>query len=136
MYLGSIKQSSRVLKVLDLETFVFKETEILFPQGAERIFLEITSNAGDNAGRSMRKNVDPGEIHITINETMVKVRNEGIPIPIEIHPTEKIYVPEMIFGNLLSGSNYNKKKSRTEAGVNGLGAKLTNIFSKIGRAHV
>jgi DNA topoisomerase II len=128
MYLGSIKQTPRLTKVLDLENLIFKDIEIVFPQGAERIFLEISSNAGDNAARSKKKNVDPGEIVVTMTETTIKVRNGGIPIPVEIHPKENMYVPEMIFGNLLSGSNYNKERS--EAGVNGLGSKLTNIFSK------
>lgn len=130
MYLGSIKQTPRMSKVLDLETFTFKNSEILFPQGAERIFLEITSNAGDNAFRSKKQNVDPGEITVVMTETILKVRNGGIPIPVEIHPKENMYVPEMIFGNLLSGSNYNKDKEREVSGVNGLGSKLTNIFAK------
>ena len=40
-----------------------------------------------------------------------------------------IFVPEMIFGMLLTGSNYTKQ-NKTVGGKNGLGAKLANIFSK------
>ena len=35
----------------------------------------------------------------------------------------------MIFGVLLSGSNYNDDEERLGGGRNGYGAKLTNIFS-------
>src|SRR5438045_5891280 len=35
----------------------------------------------------------------------------------------------MIFGHLLTGSNYNDNEARTTGGRNGYGAKLCNIFS-------
>jgi DNA topoisomerase-2 len=42
---------------------------------------------------------------------------------------EKIYIPEMIFGHLLTGSNYDDDEQKTTGGRNGYGAKLCNIFS-------
>ena len=42
---------------------------------------------------------------------------------------EKIYIPEMIFGHLLTGSNYDDEEAKTTGGRNGYGAKLCNIFS-------
>jgi DNA topoisomerase II len=42
---------------------------------------------------------------------------------------EKIYIPEMIFGHLLTGSNYDDEKAKVTGGRNGYGAKLCNIFS-------
>jgi DNA topoisomerase-2 len=56
--------------------------------------------------------------------------NSGKGIPIEIHEEHNIYIPEMIFGELLTSSNYDDSKERTTGGRNGYGAKLTNIFSK------
>lgn len=47
-----------------------------------------------------------------------------------MHKVEKMYVPEMIFGTLLTSSNYNDNERKTTGGRNGYGAKLTNIFSK------
>jgi len=35
------------------------------------------------------------------------VFNNGKGIPVAIHQEHKIYVPELIFGHLLTGSNYN-----------------------------
>jgi DNA topoisomerase-2 len=42
---------------------------------------------------------------------------------------EHIYIPEMIFGHLLTGSNYDDDEAKTTGGRNGYGAKLCNIFS-------
>ena len=78
-------------------------------------------------GRSRRAGVDPGNIDIMMNNSTISITNHGLPIPIEIHPTEGVYVPEMIFGSLLTSSNY--EVDRHEAGTNGIGAKATNIFS-------
>jgi len=38
-------------------------------------------------------------------------------------------VPELIFGHLLTSSNYNDSEKKTTGGRNGYGAKLANIFS-------
>lgn len=43
--------------------------------------------------------------------------------------TEKIYIPELIFGHLLTSSNYNDDQKKVTGGRNGFGAKLCNIFS-------
>ena len=42
---------------------------------------------------------------------------------------EKLYVPELIFGTLLTSSNYNDGQKKVTGGRNGYGAKLCNIFS-------
>lgn len=40
-----------------------------------------------------------------------------------------MYVPSMIFGHLLTSSNYDDKQKKVTGGRNGYGAKLCNIFS-------
>lgn len=47
----------------------------------------------------------PGPIHSAENE--ISILNTGRGIPIELHKKEKVYIPEMIFGHLLTGSNFN-----------------------------
>jgi hypothetical protein len=42
----------------------------------------------------------------------IKVLNNGAGIPVEVHKTEGIYVPELIFGNLLTSSNYNDTEKK------------------------
>ena len=133
-YIGSDEQMDREERVLDLNTMKFLLETIKLPEGVERLFVEISSNSGDNVARSLRNGVDPGEVTIVMDRKTISVRNGGIPIPIEIHSEYMIWVIELIFGKLHSSSNYNKKKKdkkvRTECGRNGYGAKLTNIFSK------
>lgn len=71
------------------------------------------------------------EIRVTIDAEaqQITVKNDGRGIPIEIHSKEKIWVPELIFGNLLTSSNYDDEEEKTTGGRNGYGAKLANIYS-------
>lgn len=68
-------------------------------------------------------------VFIKPEENLISIMNNGKGIPIKIHKEEGIYVPEMIFGHLLTSSNYNDNQKKTTGGRNGYGAKLTNIFS-------
>ena len=54
--------------------------------------------------------------------------NDGQGIPVEKH-SEGVYNPELIFGHLLTSSNYDKSEKKIVGGKNGYGAKITNIFS-------
>jgi hypothetical protein len=36
----------------------------------------------------------------------IKVWNNGSGVPVEMHKKENVYVPELIFGHLLTSSNY------------------------------
>ena len=38
---------------------------------------------------------------------MISVKNDGVGIPVQMHKDENMYVAELIFGHLLTGSNYN-----------------------------
>ena len=57
------------------------------------------------------------------------IRNDGKGIPVLEHPTEKMYIPELVFGHLLTGSNFDDSQKSLTGGRHGYGAKLTNIFS-------
>jgi len=46
-----------------------------------------------------------------------------------MHKEHNIYIPELIFGHLLTGSNFDDDEKKTTGGRNGYGAKLANIFS-------
>lgn len=55
--------------------------------------------------------------------------NNGHGIPVVMHKDENMFVPTMIFGHLLTSSNYNDEDKKVTGGRNGYGAKLCNIFS-------
>ena len=69
------------------------------------------------------------EVSIDPDENTVRVWNNGNGIPVVIHQEHGIYVPELIFGHLLTGSNFDDDEEKTTGGRNGYGAKLANIFS-------
>jgi len=73
--------------------------------------------------------MDTLKVVIDVEKNEISVYNNGRGIPIEIHSQEKIYIPELIFGHLLSSSNYDDDEKKLTGGRNGYGAKLTNIYS-------
>jgi DNA topoisomerase-2 len=113
--------------------FVYR-ADILYNPGLDKIFDEIVVNAFDHAIRQRGKGV--GNVVTSIRVTLdtrtytISVCNDGPAIPVAEHPEYKIYIPELIFGHLLTGSNYDDTQERLVSGRNGYGAKLTNIFSE------
>ena len=101
--------------------------EVSFVPGLYKIFDEIVVNAADNKQNDKNMN----EIRITVNRESgeISVWNNGRGIPIEMHSKEKIYIPELIFGHLLTSSNYDDTQQKVTGGRNGFGAKLCNVFS-------
>ena len=105
--------------------------------GGSPNFDEILVNALDQYVRINQK-IQAGEsdllpvknIRVSFNteENCISVQNDGEGISVELHPTENIHIPELIFGNLLTSGNYDKKNKIT-GGKNGYGGKLANIFS-------
>ena len=89
---------------------------------------EILVNAADNIQRDKKTTT----IKVTIDQKQnrISVWNNGKGIPIEMHKDHGCYVPELVFGHLLTSSNYDDKQKKVTGGRNGYGAKLTNIFSK------
>jgi DNA topoisomerase II len=106
-----------------------KNQECMVPLALIGISKEVFDNAGDNAERSRVIGIDPGTIDIEMTTNSLRVRNYGKHIPVEIHHKEGIYVPQLLFGVLLTSDNYNDEIKRYKIGRNGYGVKLTNIFS-------
>ena len=117
--------------------------KVSFVPGLYKIFDEILVNAADNKQRDPSMKVI--KVVVDREKGEISVENDGAGIPVEIHAVsqqaichtrltfypqkEKIYIPEMIFGHLLTGSNYDDDEKKTTGGRNGYGAKLCNIFS-------
>lgn len=129
MYTGSKKQKPREEWLYNFETNFIEKKVIMIPECVERCFLEPLTNASDNVGRSRRFGIDPGKINVMMTPTTITIENSGVPIPVEYKQENEMYVPELIFGVPGSSSHYSEE-TRHEAGVNGLGVKLTNVFSK------
>jgi DNA topoisomerase-2 len=138
-YVGTtrrIKSSGKIwVKLSGVEKFVRKEVEVT--EAAIRTFMEIMSNAIDNIWRSKQYKIVPKEIHVTVNKDtgMLGVWNDGKPIPFDNFVDKGKQTnepkPEVIFGSLLTSTNYDDSEKRKTSGRNGYGGKLTNIFSEM-----
>lgn len=127
-YIGSVEQDVSPMWIFSdkKQRLVFKN--IKYVPGFYKIFDEIVVNACDRTVvdktcRTIRINIDQetGEI---------SCYNDGDDcIPVARHKEHKIFVPEMIFGVLLTSGNYNQT-GKIVGGKNGYGAKLANIYSK------
>lgn len=126
-YIGSVEIQEQEQWIYDEEIDCMIEKKVNVVPGLFKIFDEILVNAADNKVRDpSMKRID---VTLTPEENLIEVKNDGKGIPIEIHDKEKIYIPELIFGHLLTSSNYDDNEKKVTGGRNGYGAKLCNIFS-------
>jgi DNA topoisomerase-2 len=126
-YIGSVEHHQQAMWVYDEAAGCMVSRTLSFVPGLFKIFDEILVNAADNKIR------DPGmdtlKVDIDKENGSISIYNNGKGIPIEMHGKEKVWVPELIFGHLLTSSNYDDTQKKVVGGRNGYGAKLCNIFS-------
>ena len=113
-YIGSVTTSEESQWVLADDKMVFKSLQ--FNPGLFKLFDEVVVNARDAFVRAAT--ADEGtrlpvkRIDITVSSGSVTVENDGDGIPVEEHAKEKCYIPELIFGRLLTSSNYKEGEER------------------------
>lgn len=128
-YIGSIfpLETSTFIVSLDGEV---SWSNLTYSPALLKIFDEVIQNCYDHSKRPEGKHIN--KIDVTINQITgeITVTDNG-GIPVAKHPDLGQYIPDMIFGELMSGENYNEDEGqeREGAGTNGLGSKLTNIYS-------
>lgn len=129
-YIGSIENVIDEAYVVEGEKFVMKSLNV--NPGFYKLFDELIVNAHDQVIRTRQRGTDNPvkniEVSISDDRKTITVWNDGEGIPVEIHPEHKIYIPQMIFGELLTSTNYDKDEKKVVGGKNGYGAKLANIF--------
>ncbi|XP_045913851.1 DNA topoisomerase 2-beta isoform X2 [Micropterus dolomieu] len=125
-YIGSVEPTTHQMWVFD-EDIGMNQREITYVPGLYKIFDEILVNAADNKQRD--KNMTAIKITIDPESNTISIWNNGKGIPVVEHKDEKMYVPALIFGHLLTSSNYDDDEKKVTGGRNGYGAKLCNIFS-------
>jgi len=127
MYIGSIKPQTEEVYLLDKRSYKFTPKEITYNPGFLKLFDEIVSNSVDEHKRNTKLNQI--KIKIDLETNYISIWDNG-GIPVEIHKEYDEWVPEMIFSNLKTGSNFDDTEDRIVVGTNGVGSTLTNIFSK------
>ncbi|RWW86022.1 hypothetical protein BHE74_00005257 [Ensete ventricosum] len=124
-YIGSVEKHTQPLWVYENVEMIHRP--VTYVPGLYKIFDEILVNAADNKQRD--PSMDTVKVEIDVDANRISIYNNGDGVPVEIHQEERVYVPELIFGHLLTSSNYDDNVKKTTGGRNGYGAKLTNIFS-------
>lgn len=128
-YVGSTEHQLQEMWVFDEAKGQMVHRKIDYVPALYKIFDEILVNAADNSKRDT-KTMDLIDVTIDRQTNSITVLNNGQGIPVQIHKEHKCYVPELIFGHLLTSDNYDDNEKKVTGGRNGYGAKLTNVFSK------
>ena len=140
-YIGSIENTTLDTYVYSDETKKFSIQNITYVPGLYKIYDEIVVNALDQITRLKQEEAKKElenirhvkTIKFTIDKKsgIIEIENDGDGIDIDVLPDQGgIYIPQMIFGELLTSTNYTDKDvEKLVGGVNGYGSKLTNIFS-------
>ena len=131
MYIGekNIKESREV--IFNGEKLI--DQKLSYSTGILKMFDEALTNATDNIERhSYDRTKATKKIKVSVTENYISVYNDGYSIPIEQKRNlngELIYLPQMVFAELNTSSNYDDTQERKRNGCNGVGIKLVNIFS-------
>lgn len=126
-YVGSIEKQEQDHWVFNESSGRMVQRKLEYIPALFKIFDEILVNAADNLVRC------PGQdkicVEIESKRGCISVWNNGQGIPVQMHREHNCYVPELIFGHLLTSDNYDDSEKKVVGGRNGYGAKLANIFS-------
>ena len=129
-YVGSIETANEEVFLHEGDKFV--SANVAVNPGFYKLIDELLVNAHDHAIRLRSKSsVDPvKKINVLCEPHGFTIENDGEPIDVAEHPEHKVWIPQMIFGELLTSTNYNKDEKKLVGGKNGYGVKLVNIFAK------
>lgn len=138
-YIGSKECVDEHLWIAEDDTH-FVHREIKYIPGLYKLFDEGIVNCRDHVVRMIQKhNSFPDEtklvsyINIDISaDGTITMENDGNGIDVAKHPEYDVWIPEMIFGQLRTSTNYNKDEKRIVGGKNGFGFKLVLIWSSFG----
>jgi len=134
-YIGSIGVVEEAHNVIN-ESGRIVGIDMAYTPGLAKIFDECLVNALDHVSRLAhtggKSAVKVTEISVSVDKDtgVLSVYNNGDGIDVVEHPEHKIYVPQLVFGELLTSTNYSDGgDEKLWGGRNGYGAKLTNIWS-------
>jgi DNA topoisomerase II len=128
-YIGSVDTATESRWVINLDKGCMEWRAVRFCPGFLKIFDEILVNALDHRVRQAGRLAAGSDgfpvkhIDVSYTGTTITVRNDGDGIPVDKHPETGLWAPELIFGHLLTSSNYNKEEEKIVGGKNGYGSK-------------
>lgn len=127
-YVGSLERTVQPTWVVRSDGSGFESRTLTYVPALFKIFDEVLVNAMDHHVRD--ETVTQIRVDVDATTGTIRVWNNGHGIPVVVHGEHQVYVPELIFGHLLTSSNYDDTERKITGGRNGYGAKLTNVFSQ------
>ena len=129
-YVGPVDKTHESYWLLNNTNNNFQKKNISYSPALLKIFDEILVNAIDRNSLHP-KNVTQIAVSVDKENGAVTIENNGPlgGISVRMHEKEGIWNPELVFGHLLTSTNYDDNQKRIVGGRNGYGAKLTNIYS-------
>ena len=137
-YIGSVENVDAQLWVYDDATNRIVLRDVEYVPGLYKLFDEGIVNCRDHVIRMIHSN-NLEKKFVTYIETQISddgtitMTNDGNGIDIAKHPEYDVWIPEMVFGQLRTSTNYDKTEKRIVGGKNGFGFKLVLIWSLYGR---
>jgi DNA topoisomerase II len=127
-YVGPVDIGTEPYWILDGQKFSKKNLK--YSPALLKIFDEILVNAIDRNSLHP-KQVSLVSVSIDKDVGSVTIENNGPlgGISVKMHEKEGLWNPELVFGHLLTSTNYDDTQKRIVGGRNGYGAKLANIYS-------
>jgi len=138
MYIGSTEKIESSLWIFNEQTQKMLLKQIEYIPALYKLFDEVLVNSRDHVVRMIQSTTENKQpvsyIKVNIDDVettggTITLTNDGDGIDIIKHTEYGIYIPELIFANLRTSTNYNKDQKRTVGGVNGIGVKLVFIWS-------
>ena len=139
-YIGSIENVDERLWIYDEATLQIISKPIHYIPGLYKLFDEGVVNCRDHVIRMIQRyKVSESDtklvsyINVDISEDgTITMENDGNGIDVAKHPEHNVWIPQMIFGELRTSTNYDKDEKRIVGGKNGFGFKLVLIWSSEG----
>jgi DNA topoisomerase-2 len=125
-YIGSIENVDEHLWVNE-DTMIIRKT-IQYIPGLYKLFDEGIVNCRDHVVRMIQRHTaDPdgvklvSYINVDVNaeDGTIVMENDGNGIDVAKHPEYDVWIPQMIFGELRTSTNYDKDEKRIVGGKNG-----------------